>query len=1078
MNRLSPQDPIQLTQAHIESLFTPPTLKRARDYVMLGKVLSATANADFRHVEGQVSGSEAKPYRQDIRLVSMNHKLIMNGFCSCPATGHCKHMAAVLYSLLKDEKVENQRINQWLTLLDEADDDSLTSVDSLYDDSVLYILSRDDNGIFIELRRAKQGKKGGFNKGTKIALSDVQYYMPAWIGPEDVLIINLIMSTRRHGAARLYLKAQLGAVALEKMLATERCFWEDSRIALTQGQDLTPVFVWLDSDAEHKQLQLQLPDKENWELILTEPPAYVDLDYFHVGQLITQISSDKLTLLSQMPPVPLASIEHVSHRLLHHFPPKAVPTPVAIDFVALQTDVVIQIELFSTTLLDTELAQPFVNIRFMYGDVCLDNRYPQEPLSLIKQNGTRYQITRQLEQENNAIADITALGFVPTPTSWFSQVSGAIDHAGSHYWGLGLLPDAINAWLEFVEQGVKTLSAKGYRLVFNDSFNLHVVDAALDIKLDDNQDGWFSLSLNADVDGQSVPMLALIATWLRQHGEPDDDAQLLLPSPNGTWLKVNAKAIKPLVSLILELFDAHKGEGIRLPKYRAHLLNDLSESDIRILNGERIKSLAQQLVNFAGVEDVSPPSSLLAELRPYQQQGVNWLCFLKQYQLGGILADDMGLGKTIQTLAFLLKQHELNGKGAVLTPTLIICPTSLVGNWAKEAAKFAPSLKLLVVHGANRQPLLDSLQAYDVVVTTYPLIVRDAEVYLQHQFAHIVLDEAQQIKNAQAKVTQIIKKLASPFKLCLSGTPLENHLGELKSLLDFCLPGLLGSQAFFNKTFKYRIERYGDIEQAKLLSQRIAPFVLRRTKAAVISELPPKTEIIQSLELEKDQRNLYEGIRLAMEKKLRDLFATQGVASSHIAFLDALLKLRQACCDPRLVKLDAAQKIKHNAKLNWLTQHLPEMVQEGRKILIFSQFTSMLGLIETELTTLGIEYSKLTGQTRLRQVQIDKFQEGDTPVFLISLKAGGTGLNLTAADTVIHYDPWWNPAAEKQATDRAHRMGQNKAVFVYKLVAEGTVEEKIQHMQQHKQSLADSILEGKGRSAWQGDAQALLELFS
>ncbi|WP_297896632.1 DEAD/DEAH box helicase [Shewanella sp.] len=1073
MNRLSPQEPIQLTQSAIESLFTPPTLMRARDYVMKGRVISAKANADFRHIEGQVSGTERTPYRQDIRLFSVNHKLIMNGFCSCPATGHCKHIAAVLYSLLSDKTVEDQRIAQWLHLLDEADDPKLYEVEQLYEDRVLYVLSKDDNGVFIELRRGKLAKNGAYSKGSKIALSDVQYFMPAWIGAEDVLILNLIMSTRRHGASRLYLKAQLGAVALDKMLATERCFWEESRIALSRGEPVSPTFVWNDIDNEHKQMQLVLVGKDNWELIPTEPPAYIELDYFQIGPVETDIGIDKLMLLNHMPPVPSSQIETVSHKLIKHFSVETVPTPLAIDFVEVRVPLQIRLTLTSLALPEFTLVQPFLLLEFVYQDVVLGGRYIDEALSLVTQGGKTYQVARQLALEKDAIDCLMGLNFVELAPSSLPNSASL-----TSLWSLGPVPVAIKQWLQFIERCIPILESMSYQVCYADNFNLNVVDTPLAIELDDSQEGWFSLSLNADIDGQSIPMLPLIATWLKQHGEPADHAELLLPSPNGTWLKVKASVIKPLVSIILELFDGHRGNSVALPKYRAHLLNDFAESDIRLLNGQRVLELATKLKNFNGVVEVAVPDTLKATLRHYQQQGLNWLCFLKEYQLGGILADDMGLGKTVQTLAFLLKQREFGAAGASRGPSLIICPTSLVGNWAKEAAKFAPSLTLVVIHGAQRKSLLERLTEYDIVVTTYPLMVRDNEYYQSHNFEHIILDEAQQIKNAQAKVTQIIKELQSPFRLCLTGTPLENHLGELKSLMDFCLPGLLGTNAFFNKSFRHSIERYGDSEKAKILSQRIAPFVLRRTKDQVITELPAKTEITQTLELEKDQRNLYESIRLSMEKKLRDLFATQGVGSSHIEFLDALLKLRQACCDPRLVKLEQAQKVKNNAKLNWLTQNLPEMVQEGRKILIFSQFTSMLTLIEAELQSLNMDYSKLTGQTRLRQAQIDRFQEGNTPVFLISLKAGGTGLNLTAADTVIHYDPWWNPAAEKQATDRAHRIGQEKPVFVYKLIAEGTVEEKIQEMQQHKQSLADSILEGKGKGTWQGSAEELLSLFS
>jgi len=295
------------------------------------------------------------------------------------------------------------------------------------------------------------------------------------------------------------------------------------------------------------------------------------------------------------------------------------------------------------------------------------------------------------------------------------------------------------------------------------------------------------------------------------------------------------------------------------------------------------------------------------------------------------------------------------------------------------------------------------------------------------------------------------------LRLCLTGTPLENHLGELWSLFDFLEPGLLGTQRQFRRLFRTPIEKHGDSARQEIMQQRVAPFVLRRAKDQVLAELPPKTEIERLVELEPTQRDLYEAIRLAMDRKVRLTIARQGVEHSQIVILDALLKLRQVCCDPRLVKLAAARGVKGSAKLALLMDLLPGMLGEGRRVLLFSQFTSMLALIEEALRAAGIEYVKLTGATRDRAKPIRRFQDGEVPLFLISLRAGGVGLNLTAADTVIHYDPWWNPAVQNQATDRAHRIGQDKKVFVYKLITAGTVEQKIVAMQARKRDLADAI---------------------
>ncbi len=466
-------------------------------------------------------------------------------------------------------------------------------------------------------------------------------------------------------------------------------------------------------------------------------------------------------------------------------------------------------------------------------------------------------------------------------------------------------------------------------------------------------------------------------------------------------------------------------------------------------------------VIFKGVADVAPPAGLQTSLRAYQQQGLNWLQFLREYQLGGLLADDMGLGKTVQTLAHLLLEKE---SGRMDRPSLVIAPTSLMVNWRMEAQRFAPALRVLVLQGTERKQRFEDMAGHDVVLTTYPLLPRDQEILLAQEYHLLILDEAQVIKNPKAKASQIVRELRARHRLCLTGTPMENHLGELWSLLHFLMPGLLGDEKRFRRLFRTPIEKHGDEDRRASLQRRIAPFLLRRSKQEVAKELPPKTEIVRSVELGSAQRDLYESLRLAMHSKIQEEIGKKGMARSHIIILDALLKLRQVCCDPRLVKLDSARQVKSSAKLELLMDMLPELVEEGRRILLFSQFTSMLALIEAELDRLKLPYVKLTGDTKDRATPVQRFQAGEVPLFLISLKAGGTGLNLTAADTVIHYDPWWNPAVETQATDRAHRLGQDKPVFVYKLLTAGTVEEKILAMQTRKKALADSLFSADAKS--------------
>ena len=415
----------------------------------------------------------------------------------------------------------------------------------------------------------------------------------------------------------------------------------------------------------------------------------------------------------------------------------------------------------------------------------------------------------------------------------------------------------------------------------------------------------------------------------------------------------------------------------------------------------------------------------------------------------------MGLGKTAQTLAHLLLEKEA---GRLDKPALIILPTSLIFNWKSEAARFAPSLKVLSLHGPERKNRFAEIAEHDVILTTYPLLWRDADDLMVHSYHLLILDEAQTVKNAQSRSAEAVRKIDARHRLCLTGTPLENHLGELWSQFDFLLPGFLGTSKQFTRHWRTPIEKQGDTGRRNLLARRIRPFILRRKKEDVAQELPPKTIIIRSVELEGSQRDLYETVRAAMDAKVRDEIAQKGFARSQIVILDALLKLRQVCCDPRLVKANAARRVTERAKLDLLMSMVPELVDEGRRILIFSQFTSMLALIEHELDKLDIPYATLTGDTVEREAPIRRFQDGDVPVFLISLKAGGVGLNLTTADTVIHYDPWWNPAVENQATDRAHRLGQDKPVFVYKLIVSGSIEEKILALQERKAELAAGIL--------------------
>ncbi len=576
---------------------------------------------------------------------------------------------------------------------------------------------------------------------------------------------------------------------------------------------------------------------------------------------------------------------------------------------------------------------------------------------------------------------------------------------------------------------------------------------------------FFSYQLGIMIENKAVNIVPLVADLIRRL--PEDSLEHLpehqtvnLPIAQGKVLQISIGRIKPLLRLLFQFWSRtkHQETSILLNRYQLMLIEEaelaISKNKARWIATEDLQKALQQLTKRSTLPMVPVPNGLKTELRDYQQQGLNWLQFLRTLSFGGVLADDMGLGKTVQTLAHLQYEKE---QGRLQRASLIVAPTSVVWNWYDEAKRFTPDLKVLVFHGQERHR--DAFNDYDLVISTYGLIQRDKKRFLDYSFYYLILDEAQSIKNTRTKTTQIVQQLVGQHRLCLTGTPLENHLGELWSLFHFLMPGLLGDTRQFRQFFRIPIEKNADVSRRELLVRRVNPFILRRTKNQVARELPEKTEIVLMLELSGAQRDLYEAIRMTMEKKVRDAIAKQGLGKSHILLLDALLKLRQICCDPRLLSLpEAAIAYGTSVKLTSLMELLDNLMEEGRSVLVFSQFTSMLALIEKELIARHYRYLKLTGQSQNRQEIVRDFQKGLAPIFLISLKAGGTGLNLTRADTVIHYDPWWNPAVEDQATDRSHRIGQDNPVFVYKLLSASTVEEVILGMQTKKRQLFEGVL--------------------
>ncbi|AMV40821.1 DEAD/DEAH box helicase [Planctomyces sp. SH-PL62] len=556
---------------------------------------------------------------------------------------------------------------------------------------------------------------------------------------------------------------------------------------------------------------------------------------------------------------------------------------------------------------------------------------------------------------------------------------------------------------------------------------------------------WFDLDGGVDYGGQSVSLPELLSAARRGDTmiELGDGSMGMLPDE---WLKRYG---------LLADVGAEENGALRFNASQAGLLDALLENQPEIQIDEAFAKVRKNLRQFDGVVPLDAPPGFHGDLRPYQREGLGWLDYLQRFGFGGILADDMGLGKTIQVLALLQRRRfRRQAKG----PALAVVPRSLVFNWLQEAEKFTPRLRVLDYTGSGRHPLREKFGEYDLIVTTYGTLRTDIAELIEIDFDYVILDEAQAIKNSESQSSKSVRLLKSRHRLAISGTPIENHIGELWSILEFLNPGMLGSDTVFKR---YASSSNVEGEDRSLLAKALRPFILRRTKSEVVKDLPDKTEQTLYCDMEADQRRTYEELRVHYRDALLKKDSAE-LNRSKIEVLEALLRLRQAACHPGLISPDLSSS--PSAKLDMLMPSLAEIVEEGHKVLVFSQFTSFLSIVKERLDRDGLVYEYLDGRTRNRSAKVDRFQnDPDCPIFLISLKAGGLGLNLTAAEYVYLLDPWWNPAVEAQAIDRSHRIGQTQHVFAYRLICRNTVEEKILDLQQKKRDLADAILNADNR---------------
>ena len=587
------------------------------------------------------------------------------------------------------------------------------------------------------------------------------------------------------------------------------------------------------------------------------------------------------------------------------------------------------------------------------------------------------------------------------------------------------------------------------------------LDVAKTVSLDDlhlslsGKQNWFEVDGRINVDQNTVLELK----------------SLLQASPDTRFVPLDAtryaalsRGLRRRLQEIGQLSEL-QGKTVKMPAHGSLVLSDL-EQEVGEFKADKAWTERAQAIREASTHAPSPPSTLRAELRDYQIQGYQWLSRLAKMGFGACLADDMGLGKTLQALAVIVERAP-NG------PTLVVAPTSVCSNWLAEAGRFAPTLQPTLYGGKQREHTLEQAGAFDLIICSYALLMQDAEVLINVYWQTLVLDEAQAIKNWNAKRTQAAMKLQSGFSMITTGTPLENNLNELWTLFRFINPGLLGPRKRFHERFALPIQKEQDQEQKRVLKRIIQPFILRRLKSQVMEELPARTEVTLKVGMSHEEAALYETVRRQALENLESMDADQQ-GQKHLQILAELTRLRQLCCDPRLVYPESGVI---GSKLNLLEDLVNELLSTGHKALIFSQFVKNLHLVQERLQFIGVAYRYLDGSTpsRVREQEISAFQAGQGDVFLISLKAGGVGINLTAADYVIHMDPWWNPAVEDQAANRAHRIGQDRPVTVYRLVTEGTVEEKIVQLHAEKRHLADSLLEGSDVSHGV-DAEELMRL--
>ena len=1117
--------------------FDTRTQDRGRTYWQQGRVRSVEWENLGRKgtvLIARVNGAGGL-YNQAIRVDFDREEI--DGECSCPVGFNCKHVVAALWASMAEtppsevdaadpvtaiasdafvldedrapavarpkpsSRAETESmplpypIELWLTQVGAAQSSLGEAHPADVTQRILYVFGfkfdQTDPGGMVRIHKARVKKSGGYTGISNYHNAQAYFNAPRYMLQSDIQILRQLSAITGRGYSFDFPIVGVSVELVRAMIATGRAFWrEANRPALRWAAPRKGTVEWKTLDNGDRQPGLAtVPPAAT---LASLPPVYIDAASGECGMVESAVSPAVAMAVAAAPALPAKWVARVSEELQTRNLHQSIPLPAMMEEEVLQNfrpQPILSLKSHKTSRYDARSWKHIVSqvetaaLSFDYLGVEVAGKNPPE---ITRVDGNRLQrVIRNGTFERAARARLVSRGLTAAEKALTRSMTREMQ--GTLMFAEATSDErAFSVWTGFLESTVPQLRGEGWKIDIAADFRFDLAPiAGWYADVDESSNQWFDLEIGIDVEGEKVSLIPILVKLI--HASPaewrpaavdamKDDAKIIVPLGNGRRAALPLSRLKPLLATLFELYLREPTAGrVRLSPLDAARLAEMERAlDLRWFGGERTRQLGSRLARFEGISLVPVPADFRATLRAYQQEGLAWLQFLREYELSGVLADDMGLGKTVQTLAHLVAEK---AAGRLDRPALVVAPTSMMATWASEAARFAPGLTVMVSHGLSRHERLETFADFDVVLTTYALLTRDEEKLLAQLWHVAILDEAQNIKNPKTKAATIACRLPARHRLCLTGTPMENHLGELWSLFRFLMPGLLGDEKNFKRDYRVPIEKEGDLARQKFLARRVRPFMLRRTKDLVAHELPAKTLVTRAVEFESAQADLYETVRAAMDKRVRDEIAAKGIAKSHIVVLDALLKLRQICCDPRLLKTGLKGKPPPSAKLATLMEMLDELLAEGRSILLFSQFTSMLALIEAEFEQRGIAYAKLTGATRDRKKPIEQFQSGQVKLFLISLKAGGTGLTLTAADTVIHYDPWWNPAVENQATDRAHRIGQIKPVFVYKLIAKGTLEERIVEMQAKKGALAAGLLDGDVSSAGALNAKDLQALF-